>query len=102
MLTLEAIGSAVLRDLRRLPGLARWGLLVFGIGLMTDLSEHLVAGDLADAHAQPTGAELTSHDVVFVGMVLIFVGVVIDGVRRSRARAVQPGAQRKEWRDAVR
>jgi hypothetical protein len=35
-------------------------------------------------------------------MVLIFVGVVVDGVRQGRARRAAPAATRKESLDAVR
>jgi hypothetical protein len=81
MLTLEAAR----RDLRALPILVRAGLTTLVAGGVVDLVGHLQAADgHAHVHAL-TSLELAGHVGVLVGMVLILLGVVVDGVRQTRA-----------------
>lgn len=79
MLTLERLREEVVS----LPLLARMGLLVLVIGGLTDVAAHLeAAGRAADLHEHTT-SELSAHLIGFVGMVVILLGVVLDGVRRT-------------------
>jgi hypothetical protein len=85
MLTLER----VIRDMAVMPLLTRLGLLVFALGGATDVAVHLLelaASPEAAAAAGHSHAELDAHVTTFVGMVLIILGVVVDGVRQSLAR----------------
>jgi hypothetical protein len=68
---------------RSLPALARAGLAVLAFGGLADLVAHLgLPAEAGHGHGF-TAAEVEAHLVVFVGMVLILLGVVIDGVRRA-------------------
>jgi hypothetical protein len=74
----------------RLPIGSQVGLAVMVLGLAADLVAHLDPG-LAH-HGGPTEPELSAHLVVFLGMALVLIGVVVDGVRsgrRSRDSSVQ-------------
>lgn len=71
-----------------LPVLVRVGLCGLAFAGLADLIAHLeVSGaahtDVGHAHAP---AEFGAHLAGFVSMVLIELGVVVDGVRRSRGR----------------
>ena len=81
------------------PGLAKAGAAVIAFGLLWDLDEHAFVAHL---HDQRIGAfplaEHAAHLVVLVGMVLVLVGVIADGVRSHRRRSRQEGSTR----DAVR
>jgi hypothetical protein len=81
MLTIEGdAGTGV-----RLPLTVRFGVAILVFGILEDLVAHRLAGTAATEgrHAE---AELIGHAIVFVGMVLILLGVVIDGVRQAVAR----------------
>lgn len=79
MLTLERVRW----ELSGLPLLARVGLVVLLLGGFADLVAHLDAGSLA-GHSHGPSAELSAHAIAFMGMVLILLGVVVDGVRQTR------------------
>lgn len=79
MLTLER----VVRWLRVLPILVQLGLAVFLCGAFIDVVAHLSTAGPRHGH-EFTSAELRAHVVVVVGMVVILLGVVIDGARQSR------------------
>lgn len=80
MLTLDRVR----RELPGLPLLARVGLVVLALGGFADVVAHLdSAGHDGHPHAH-TSAETSAHLVAFVGMVLILLGVVVDGVRQTR------------------
>jgi hypothetical protein len=53
------------------------------VGIAADLVAHLDPA-LDHHHGGATGPQLSAHLVVFVGMALVLVGVVIDGVRSGR------------------
>ena len=53
------------------------------LGIAADLVAHLDPA-LDHDHGGVTGPELSAHLVVFVGMALVLIGVVIDGVRSGR------------------
>ena len=79
---------------RRLPRLTRAGLAIIGFGLLFDLSEHGFvshANDLVVA-GFPL-AEHAAHLVVIVGMLAVLVGIVVDGIRISRGRALTAGKE---------
>lgn len=79
MLTIETGG----RSLRALPALSRVGLAVLVFGGLADLVAHLgLPAEAAHGHGF-SAAEVEAHLIVLVGMVLILLGVVIDGVRRA-------------------
>jgi hypothetical protein len=59
------------------------GLAVMVLGIAADLAAHLDPA-LDHHHGGVTGPELSAHLVVFVGMALVLIGVVIDGVRSGR------------------
>ena len=64
-----------------IPGAAKVGALTIAFGLLLDLNEHAFSS-MATTGVVSTAAH-TAHVVVLVGMVLILVGVVREGVRRS-------------------
>lgn len=89
MLTLEALP----REFLRLPFLVRLGVICLVIAGLGDVVAHLGA---AEAHVhEHTGSELSAHLAGFVSMVVIEIGVVVDGVRTRRARRHAADATRK-------
>jgi hypothetical protein len=86
-----AVIERVSETARQLPLGSRVGLAVMVLGIAADLVAHLDPA-LDHHHGSVTGSELSAHLVVFVGMALVLIGVVIDGVRsgrRSGGRATQ-------------
>ena len=93
MLTIEAITC----DLAGLPGLVKVGLVLMLLSGLGDVVVHLgapVAAATSGGH-ELTGSEAWAHLGGFVSMVVIFAGVLIDGVRRSRARHIAAAHQQK-------
>jgi hypothetical protein len=84
MLTIEA----ATRDLAAAPALAKAGVVVMVLSGLADVIAHLEAhGPELTTHVhEHTGLELWAHLGGFLSMVLILLGVVIDGARRHRAR----------------
>lgn len=83
-----------LRIVAALPTLVRIGLVGLAFAGLADVVAHLEATTSAvagDGH-QHTTAEYEAHFAGFVSMVLIQVGVVADGIRRSRARRDPAGS----------
>ena len=80
--------------LAELPPLARLGLAVLLAGGLGDLGAHALAAghDSAEGH---TAAELAGHLVAFTGMVLVLLGVVLDGARQAIARRRSAGPARR-------
>ena len=87
------------RELLSLPVLVKIGLIVMALAGLADVVAHLEAPSDGHLHAH-TASEAAAHLAGFVSMVVIFVGVVIDGVRQGRAR--RSGAAGKESIDALR
>lgn len=87
MLTIQRTRSEVLR----LPFLVRLGIVGLVLSGMGDIVTHLGAPVGAVGPHEHTGAQLSAHFAGFVSMVVIQVGVVVDGVRRSRQRRQGPG-----------
>lgn len=69
-----------------LPTLMRLGVASLGLSLLADVIAHLEAADHVIHGHLHTSAAMSAHVGVLVGMVLIFAGVVIDGVRQTRLR----------------
>jgi hypothetical protein len=85
MLTLERVR----REIAALPGLAKVGLVAMGIAGLADVLAHVEGSGVPEAanHVhEHTAFEASAHLGGFVSMVVIFLGVVIDGVQHSRAR----------------
>ncbi|HEU5204980.1 MAG TPA: hypothetical protein VFU17_11840 [Candidatus Limnocylindrales bacterium] len=77
---------------RALPLVIRLGLVVIAFGGLADLVTHLSFADSADPGGH-TPAQLSAHAIAFAGMVLVFAGVIVDGVRQSMVRRRGPGHQ---------
>jgi hypothetical protein len=86
MLALDGI------HLGALPLVIRLGLVVMVFGGLADLVTHLSFADAAEA-GEHTSAQLSAHAIAFAGMVLVFAGVVFDGVRQSLVRHRGSGRQ---------
>ena len=85
MLMLERLHREFLAS----PGLVKVGVIALVLSLLDDATLHLASGTLLEpigGHGYLTPDELAAHLAAFMSMVAIFVGVVADGVRRSRAR----------------
>jgi hypothetical protein len=79
------------------PLLAKLGAATTAFGLVFDVSEHSFAqGSVATGGF--SAGEHAAHLVVLIGMVLILLGVIADGVRVSRRQGRQEGSPR----DAIR
>jgi hypothetical protein len=68
---------------QQLPLGSKIGFTVMVLGIAADLVAHLDPA-LDHHHGGVTGPELSAHLIVFVGMALVLIGVVIDGVRSGR------------------
>ena len=78
-----AVIERVSETAHQLPFGSKIGFAVMVLGIAADLVAHLDPA-LDHDHVGVTGPELSAHLVVFVGMALVLVGVVIDGVRSGR------------------
>ena len=78
-----AVIERVPETAHQLPLGSKLGFAVMVLGIAADLVAHLDPA-LDHHHGGATGPELSAHLVVFVGMALVLVGVVIDGVRSGR------------------
>ena len=76
-----------LKTAHRLPIGSQIGLVVMVLGFAADLLAHLDPA-LDHDHGAMTGPQLSAHLVVFVGMALVLIGVVVDGVRSGRRSRV--------------
>jgi hypothetical protein len=85
MLTIERL-RLELRGLRTLPTLVRLGLLVLAFGGVADVVAHFGLPTEAGELHEHAASESMAHLIGFVGMVLVLLGVVVDGARRSRVR----------------
>jgi hypothetical protein len=84
---------------RVIPRSTKVGIVTIVAGLAADLAEHGLVSHAHDALVEgfPVG-EHAAHLLVLVGMVLVLVGIVADGVR-SAGRSSRPEGSS---RDAVR
>ena len=81
MLTIERLRSEALS----LPTLTKVGVVALLVAGLLDLVAHLEAGEHIGHLPHQTSAEASAHLAAFVSMVLIYLGVVLDGARRSRS-----------------
>jgi hypothetical protein len=79
MLTLERART----ELRSLPLLVHLGLAILLIGGLADVTAHLEVTGHTGHGREHTASELSAHLIGFVGMVVILLGVVVDGARRA-------------------
>lgn len=69
-----------------MPAASRVGIFGLGLAGLADLVAHLEASVVHVGHLHAhTTAEYAAHLGAFVSMVLIYMGVVLDGARRARA-----------------
>jgi hypothetical protein len=87
MLTIERVR----REVRDLPLLVRGGVATLAFSGIADVIAHLEAGDHTGHLHTHTSAELSAHLLGFVSMVVILLGVAIDGARRNRNRRGSAG-----------
>ena len=82
-----------------IPGLAKLGAVVIAFGLLWDFVEHSMVSHASDPRigAFPI-AEHAAHFVVLVGMVVVLVGIVSDGIRMQRRLGRQEGSTRDALR----
>jgi uncharacterized membrane protein len=73
----------IAREIPQIPLGSKLGFVVIVLGLAADVIAHLTPG-LEHNHGGASGTELSAHLVVFVGMALVLLGVVFDGVRSGR------------------
>ena len=79
----------------RLPLLVRIGLAGLALAGFADLVAHLEASGHAGHPHVHASAETSAHLATFVSMVLVQLGVVADGVRRSRTGRDSAGRSSK-------
>jgi hypothetical protein len=72
-----------------MPVLAKFGIVALGFSGLLDLIAHLEANEHIGHLHQHTSAEASAHLAAFVSMVLIYLGVVLDGARQARSRRSQ-------------
>ena len=82
MLSLERLRT----ETNGVPGLTKVGAVALGFAGLLDLIAHLEANEHVGHLHQHTSAEASAHLAAFVSMVLIYLGVVLDGARQQRAR----------------
>ena len=80
-----AVIERVFETAHELPLGSKVGFAVMVLGIAADLVAHLDPA-LEHHHGGVTGPELSAHLIVFVGMALVLIGVVVDGVRSGRRR----------------
>ena len=81
----------IAHEAARIPALSKFGFVVIILGLAADLVVHLTAGIEHD-HGGASGTMLSAHLVVFVGMAIVLLGVIADGIR-STNRVVRAHVQ---------
>ena len=88
----------------RPPLLSLLGVVVAIAGVALDLAVHLAlpAEGHEHVHVGFTASEHTAHLVVMLGMVLIWAGVVTDGVIRQLLRRPSPARVERSPRHATR
>ena len=96
--SIARIASSISGD-RRVPGTTKLGAVVIAFGLLADVVEHDVVVHTGEARigAFALGEHL-AHLIVLVGMVLVLVGIVADGIRSNRRHPRQEGVPRHALR----
>ena len=67
--------------------MARAGVVGLLLSGLADVVAHLEAGGHVGHLHEHTSTEATAHLAAFVSMVVIYLGVVLDGVRRRKGVA---------------
>jgi len=88
-----AVIERVSETAHQLPLGSKIGFAVMVLGIAADLVAHLDPA-LEHHHGGVTVPELSAHLIVFVGMALVLIGVVVDGVRSGR----RPGGKAPKGR----
>jgi hypothetical protein len=86
-------------EFTRIPLWSKLGFVVIVIGLVADVFAHVTAGATHD-HGGTDVTELSAHLVVFIGMALVLLGVVLDGLRSRRPP--EPAQTQGRHSDAIR
>ena len=85
MLTIESLRE----EAQRAPAMAKVGVMGLLLAGLADVVAHLeVGGHVGHLH-EHASSEVAAHIAAFVSMVVIYLGVVLDGARRHRARAAR-------------
>jgi hypothetical protein len=66
------------------PRIARIGFATIAFGIVFDLSEHSFALPARQAAIGFSTGEHAAHLMVLIGMVVVLVGVIADGIHRAR------------------
>ena len=82
-MSLVAVIGRVSETAHQLPLGSKIGFAVIVLGIVADIVAHTDPA-VDHHHGGMTGPELSAHLVVFVGMALVLIGVVVDGVRSGR------------------
>jgi hypothetical protein len=85
------------RDAKAIPPVVRIGVVALVMSGLADIVLHAITPAVAGAADGHTSAELAAHFAGFVSMVVIFLGVVTDGARKTSHRRT---ASRRESKGA--
>jgi hypothetical protein len=85
------------RAFKAVPPVVRVGVVALVLSGLADIVLHAVTPDVAGAAHDHTPAELAAHFAGFVSMVVILLGVVTDGARKTSYRRT---ASRRESKGA--
>ena len=82
------------RDAKAVPLVVQVGVVALVLSGAADIVLHAITPEVAghDVHTPP---ELAAHFAGMVSMVVILLGVVLDGARRTSYRRQQGGTQSK-------
>jgi uncharacterized protein YjeT (DUF2065 family) len=80
----------LVREVRSLPRLTRFGFVVMAVGVIADLIEHTLVPHQAQVIADFPVQQHLAHLTVMVGMVLVLAGIALFGARVSQSRAKRP------------
>lgn len=78
-----AVIERVSETVHQVPLGSKLGFAVMVLGIVADVVAHLEPA-LDHDHRSVAGPELSAHLVVFVGMALVLIGVLVDGVHVGR------------------
>jgi hypothetical protein len=78
-----AVIERVSETAHQVPLGSKLGFAVMVLGIVADVVAHLEPA-LDHDHGSVAGSELSAHVIVFVGMALVLIGVLVDGVRMGR------------------
>ena len=82
------------RDAKAVPLVVQVGVVALVLSGAADIVLHAITPEVA-GHDVHTAPELAAHFAGMVSMVVILLGVVLDGARRTSYRRQDGGAQSK-------